>query len=237
VTVHRGTSDEDLNQGSHPFGQLCSDSNSAQSHRQTANRGKAVRHTVSRRARPLASVVIGLALRPGSFVAMAPTEEASNVLLGQLKWVHSLVRGELQACRELARDVAIGASSEDVRARVEALQTRGPLFQLRVNCLYYCRFVHSHHGHEDASLFPAVRRAAPDLATVVDKLEADHRRVSDLLDAVETAAKQLGDPADVAVRPLLVDALDELSRHLLEHLAYEEEVLAPVLGSWDYWPF
>ncbi len=168
---------------------------------------------------------------------MASTEEAGNVLLGQLKWVHSLVRGELQACLELASDVANGASAEVVRTRVEALQTRGPLFQLRVNCLYYCRFVHSHHGHEDASLFPAVRRYAPDMAAVVDKLEADHRRVSDLLDAVETAANQLGAPTDVAVRPLLVGALEELSRHLLEHLAYEEEVLGPVLGSWDYWPF
>jgi hypothetical protein len=105
---------------------------------------------------------------------MTTAEEAGNVLLGQLKWVHSLVRGELQACRELAVDVANGAPGDDVRAKVEALQTRGPLFQLRVNCLYYCRFVHSHHGHEDAWLFPAVRRSAPELAAVVDKLEADH---------------------------------------------------------------
>jgi hypothetical protein len=168
---------------------------------------------------------------------MTPVEEAGNVLLGQLKWVHSLVRGELQACRELAVNLANGASTDEVRAQIDALQTRGPLFQLRVNCLYYCRFVHSHHGHEDASLFPAVRQFAPDLAAVVDKLEADHRRVSDLLDGVETAAKQLGGQDDVTVRPLLVRALDELSRHLLEHLAYEEEVLAPVLGAWDYWPF
>jgi hypothetical protein len=167
---------------------------------------------------------------------MTAAEEAGNVLLGQLKWVHSMVRGELQACRELAVDVANRASGEEVRAKVGALQTGGPLFQLRVNCLYYCQFVHSHHGHEDAWLFPAVRRSAPDLAAVVDKLEADHRKVSDLLDSVETTANQLGGPDDVAVRPLLVAALDELSRHLLEHLAYEEEVLGPVLGSWDYWP-
>jgi hypothetical protein len=168
---------------------------------------------------------------------VTPVEEAGNVLLGQLKWVHSLVRRELQACRELAVDVANGAPLDDVRAQIEVLQTRGPLFQLRVNCLYYCRFVHSHHGHEDAWLFPAVRQSAPELAAVVDKLEADHRRVSDLLDSVETAANQLGGPDDVTVRPLLVAALNELSRHLLEHLAYEEEVLAPVLGAWDYWPF
>ncbi len=168
---------------------------------------------------------------------MTPVEEAGNVLLGQLKWVHSLVRSELQACRELAVDVANGAPVDHIRTKIESLQSRGPLFQLRVNCLYYCRFVHSHHGHEDAWLFPAVRKSAPELAAVVDKLEADHRRVSDLLDGVETAADHLGGPDDGTVRPLLVAGLDELSRHLLEHLAYEEEALAPVLGSWDYWPF
>jgi iron-sulfur cluster repair protein YtfE (RIC family) len=167
---------------------------------------------------------------------MSSSDEAANVLLGQLKWVHSMIRHDLQTCRELAVDVANGAAQDDVRAQVEALQSRGPLFQLRANCLYHCRFVHAHHGHEDAWLFPAVRRFAPGMGAVVDKLEADHRRVSDLLDDVESSARQLGGPDDVAGRRLLVGTLDELSRHLLEHLAFEEESLAPVLGAWDYWP-
>ena len=169
---------------------------------------------------------------------MTSTDEAPNVLLEELKWVHSLVRRDLQTCRDLAADVAAGASSGNVRARVEALATRGPLWQLRTNCLRYCRFVHGHHGLEDAMLFPAVRTYDPDLGAVVDKLEADHRRVSDLLDAVEGAANQLTAPPDeAAARDLLVEALEELSRHLLQHLAYEEEKLAPVLLAWGRWPF
>jgi hypothetical protein len=167
---------------------------------------------------------------------MTSFDEAGNVLPGELKWVHSLIRGDLQACRELAIDVAHGASRDEVRAQIDKLQTRGPLFRLRANCLYHCRFVHAHHGHEDAWLFPAVRRFSPEMEAVVDKLEADHRRVSDLLDGVENSARQLGGPDDVAARRLLVGTLDELSRHLLEHLAYEEESLAPVLDAWDYWP-
>ncbi len=168
---------------------------------------------------------------------MTSTDEARNVLLEELKWVHGLVRRDLQTCRELAADVAGGASAGDVRARVEALATRGPLWELRTNCLRYCRFVHSHHGLEDVLLFPAVRKYAPSLSPVVDKLEADHGKVSDLLDAVEGAARQLATPDEGPARRLLVEALEELSRHLLEHLEYEEDNLAPVLLAWDRWPF
>jgi hypothetical protein len=168
---------------------------------------------------------------------MTSTDQAGNVLLEELKWVHNLLRGELERCRDLAADITGGAPVDEVRARLEALQTRGPLWQLRLNCLRYCRFVHAHHGHEDVLLFPAVRTYAPGLSAVVDKLEADHRRVSDLLDQVEGAASQLGDPDERPARHHLVGALEELSDHLLEHLAYEEAALAPVLAAWDRWPF
>jgi len=168
---------------------------------------------------------------------MTSTDQARSTLLEELKWVHRLIRRDLQTCSELAISVANGAAPGEVREQLSALQTRGPLFQLRTNCLRYCTFVHAHHRHEDVVLFPAVREYAPTLGAVVDRLEADHRRVSDLLDAVEASAGQLGTPVDLPARRLLVDALDELSRHLLEHLAYEEDVLAPVLKAWDRWPF
>jgi hypothetical protein len=168
---------------------------------------------------------------------MTSADEAGSVLLGELKWVHNLLRAELQACRDLAVDVAGGAPANEVRSRVGALQTRGPLWQLRINCLLYCRFVHGHHGHEDVLLFPAVRSYAPGLNEVVDRLESDHRRVSDLLDTVEDAAQRLGTLDEGPARHSLVGALEELSDHLLEHLAYEEAALGPVLAAWDRWPF
>ena len=168
---------------------------------------------------------------------MERIDEASNVLLEELKWVHGLIRRDLQACRQLAADVASGAAPSEIRTRIEALQTRGPLFQLRTNCLRHCRFVHAHHGLEDAMLFPAVRGAAPSMSEVVDRLEADHRRVSGLLDEVEATAGQLDSHHDTDARAHLVDTLEELSEHLLEHLAFEEDALAPVLLIWNRWPF
>jgi hemerythrin-like domain-containing protein len=96
--------------------------------------------------------------------------------------------------------------------------------------------VHSHHHLEDVALFPAVRAADPErMNAVVDKLEADHRVVSSLLDEVEEATRLLS-ADDTAARLRLVRGLTELSEHLLEHLAYEEESIGPVLRTWESWP-
>jgi hypothetical protein len=46
---------------------------------------------------------------------------------------------------------------------------------------------------------------------VVDKLEADHARVSDLLVEVEAAAQALSRQGERTVRPRLVDALQNLA--------------------------
>ena len=105
-----------------------------------------------------------------------------------------------------------------------------------VNCLQYCAHVHGHHGAESALLFPSIRATDPErMDPVVDKLEADHVKVSDLLDEVEAAARDMA-VNDAVERQRLVDSLNELSDHLLEHLAYEEESIGPILRTWRLWP-
>jgi hypothetical protein len=167
---------------------------------------------------------------------MTQSSSLRNPLLAELRWVHDMLRRDLATIRTLADAAAGGALAGDIQAGLKQLKTRGPLFQLRVNCLSYCQFVHHHHHNEDAMLFPAVRRSAPHLGATVDKLKADHRLVSDLLDRVEATARELGGD-DGPMRRRLVDSLRTLSDHLLEHLAFEEAQLAPVLATWKRWPF
>ena len=112
-------------------------------------------------------------------------------LLHELKAMHNALRHDLTVCRALADQVAAGAAPEHIRAQITSLQTSSPLWKLRANCLYYCRFVHTHHTIEDVALFPALRRANPGLGPVVDKLMADHRQVSSLLDEIEAGANAL----------------------------------------------
>jgi hypothetical protein len=107
-----------------------------------------------------------------------------------------MIRRDLGTVRDLATPTANGdASPSEVREGIDALKTHGPLWKLRINCLRYCRFVHSHHNAEDAMLFPALRAANPEHEPVVDRLEADHRRISDLLDAVVDSAGALAEEA------------------------------------------
>jgi iron-sulfur cluster repair protein YtfE (RIC family) len=153
-----------------------------------------------------------------------------------LKMIHQMLRSDLVVCRELAADVAAGAPARDIAEQIAALHSRSPVWTLQVNCLYHCSVVHAHHGHEDADMFPALRRSNPELSAVVDKLEADHRAISSLLDDVEEAAKELDDAAVNPARKQLVAALESLSDDLLTHLAFEEEAIASTMRGWERWP-
>jgi hypothetical protein len=161
--------------------------------------------------------------------------ELGRALFEELLWVHGAIRRDLETVEALAADVLDGLPADAARARVEALKTSGPLWQLKVNCLRYCRFVHMHHNAEDRLFFPRLREADPGLEPVVDKLEADHRVVSDLLDEVEAAAGELD--AERAGRRRLADGLRALAAELLAHLEYEEREAGPTIRGLDRHPF
>jgi hypothetical protein len=185
-----------------------------------------------------------------------------EALVRELKWVHGMIRRDLQTVRVLAAAVADGLPGAEAAQSIRSLQISGPLWQLKVNCLQYCRFVHMHHHGESALLFPRLRESNPALGPVVDKLESDHAAVSDLLDDVSAAAMALaadeGPAGEEAVcgeavreeavreeavreeaeaRERLSSALADLSAVLLAHLDYEEEQISDTLRTWTGWDF
>ena len=158
---------------------------------------------------------------------MASETDQGRAMFEELLWVHSMIRRDLDRVEKLAAEVGEGLSGEAVREALSELKTNGPLWQLKVNCLRYCRFVHAHHGAEDRLLFPALRAADRSIDPVVDRLEADHARVSDLLDEVEAAARALTESDGGAARTRVIDGLRDLHGHLLEHLDFEEVHAGP----------
>ena len=136
--------------------------------------------------------------------------------------VHGHIRRDLGLIEELAIQVRDGVDAEDLSRQVRDLKRGSILWRLQINCLRYCSFVHSHHGAEDADFFTELRDTNPAINPVIDRLQAEHRRVSDDLDAVEAAAKALGDDDGQATRTAVVDTLRVLRENLLAHLDYEE---------------
>jgi hypothetical protein len=165
----------------------------------------------------------------------ARDEKPGAHLMRELEWVHGAIRHDLRVCEALAGDVASGADAERVAGEVETLKNSSVLWRLRVSCLTYCRFVHLHHWNEDVNIFPALRRSNPALGPVVDRLEEDHRKVSELLDEIEASARALA-AGDEGSRNRLSSSLEDLGTYLLEHLAFEEEAVAPTVLEWEGWP-
>lgn len=166
---------------------------------------------------------------------LGPETEQGRALFNELLWVHGAIRRDLAVVEQLAVDVVSGAAADDVRSSITSLQTNGPLWQLKVNCLRYCQFVHGHHNLEDAMIFPTLRAANPAIAPVVDKLEADHRTVSNLLDDVESAAGALGESDSDASRLAVSESLELLAGELIAHLEYEELEAGPTMRRLTSW--
>lgn len=147
-----------------------------------------------------------------------------------------MLRNDLEIVQALAASVMDGATPDVILDEIGHLQTQSPLWQLKASCMYYCRFVHLHHTGEDIHIFPALRTSDPALNPVVDKLEADHRRVAEILHEVEGAARELRDADNSTSRGELRDALHRLAETLLVHLDYEEINISPTLRTWQSWP-
>jgi hypothetical protein len=158
-----------------------------------------------------------------------PETERGRALFQELLWVHSAIRRDLETVRRLAAEVVDGLEAERLNAELRELEANGPLWQLKINCLRYCRFVHLHHNAEDVLLFPRLREADPGVGPVVDQLEEDHRRVSDDLDEVEAAAAHLTNGDSEAARLRVADGLNALATNLLAHLDFEEREAGPTL--------
>ena len=149
-----------------------------------------------------------------------------RMLYQSLLAVHSLIRSDLTRVERLAAAVLDGLPAEGVHEELEALKSNGVLWQFQVSCLRYCGFVHMHHNAEDREFFDELEETNPAIRPVVERLRAEHRAVSDYLDAVEAAARTLSEDESHDARRAVADALDVLEGHLLAHLDYEEQNIA-----------
>jgi hypothetical protein len=155
-----------------------------------------------------------------------PETARGRLLYKMLLAVHSGIRRDLERVEQLTAAVLDGLPAQEVSEQVETLKSNGLLWQFQVSCLRYCSFVHMHHHAEDVEFFDELEQTNPALGPVVERLRADHRAVSDYLDAVEAAARALSRDDSHDARRAVADALEALKEHLLTHLDYEEVSVA-----------
>jgi hypothetical protein len=152
-----------------------------------------------------------------------PAPDRAAALSEQLVDVHRALRERLTSLRQEA------AGGTGYRA---ADATTGE--DLLSHCLSFCTAIQTHHTGEDSQLLPALRAAAPELATVIDNLIEDHAVVAGIL-------RQIRELLTLGPAPSGPDALgrelDGLIAILESHFSYEERRIAKALdalgpGAW-----
>jgi hemerythrin-like domain-containing protein len=150
-----------------------------------------------------------------------------------LAQVHDHLRSELSQVRELLRRVKQG--SLDVgRAReaISEMTMRQHNWTLGAYCASYCAIVAGHHGLEDQAIFPHLRGADPGLTPVIDRLEAEHVVIHEVMQDVDRALVNLvRSPGDFSE---IDEAVDLLAKTLLSHLEYEERQITEPLTRFGF---
>lgn len=132
----------------------------------------------------------------------------------------SMATAFLSAHHGLRRDIRLFASA---MGRISAGDTsRVPA--LREEWQRYRNTLHGHHQMEDTALFPSIKEQHPELASVIDGLLADHRKIDPMLEEGDKAFAALPDEKRPAVR-----VIGSLGGLLHSHLETEETHIVPFL--------
>lgn len=151
--------------------------------------------------------------------------------------VHDHLRGELAQVRELLRQVRQGSLAVS-RARevINDLSMRQNNWTLGAYCASYCTMVTGHHGLEDRAIFPHLRQSDACLAPVIDRLQAEHVIIHEILVDLDRALVRLvSGPGDVAGLDEVEEAVEVLADTLLSHLAYEEREITEPLSRYGFY--
>jgi iron-sulfur cluster repair protein YtfE (RIC family) len=148
--------------------------------------------------------------------------------------VHDHYRAELEQVRDLLSRVAKGITAAgDARGELNRLTIRANDWALGGACQLQCVSLTEHHGMEDAAIFPHLRQRQPGLREVLDKLDAEHHAIGEVLEEIDAALIHLVQhPADLGP---VTEAIDLLTDTLLSHFAYEERELTGPLARHGFY--
>ncbi|WP_250446598.1 LLM class flavin-dependent oxidoreductase [Actinotalea sp. C106] len=150
--------------------------------------------------------------------------------------VHDMLRAELTKVRDVVDQVRAGSlDAGRARSAINAMTMRQNQWTLGAYCASYCRVVTQHHSLEDAQIFPHLRSGEPTLEPVIDRLEAEHHVIHEVLENLDRSLVAVI-RQDVEDLDELQDAVDALTDTLHSHFAYEEAQLVEPLARLGFYP-
>jgi hypothetical protein len=170
----------------------------------------------------------------GGSLPVGVASQAHSGAGAHLVEVHDGLRAELTRLRDIVEEVVAGEEqAHRARNAINELTMRQNNWTLGAYCAQYCRFVTGHHGLEDRSVFPHLRRSDPALSPVLDRLESEHLVIHDVLEQLDEALVGLvsGDSGTTELKRVV----DLLSSTLLDHLSYEESELVTALDRHGFY--
>ncbi|MFD1696945.1 hemerythrin domain-containing protein [Roseibium aestuarii] len=181
-------------------------------------------------------MTIGLdeATRPSAPAIPGATEQ-DRAAGRQLAAIHAAYLAELDALEGLLSAVERGdASAGAVSAAVDSLTLERNYRQFGTLCGRQCYVLTMHHTIEERHMFPAISaRAAPGLLAVIERLQAEHVVVHQLLERLSEASLALGAQAGPAEFAATRDTFRALLKVVRSHFRYEETELAEAIGVYD----
>jgi iron-sulfur cluster repair protein YtfE (RIC family) len=152
---------------------------------------------------------------PGE-AGIMPSATAARPDTYDMVLVHRVFRRELGAAPYLVRGVAPGNAQ---RAAVVARHIALLLIDL-----------HLHHSGEDELLWPRLRESADVDPALVARMEAQHERISALVDKADGLLPVWRDNPEDSTTRGLADILEQLTAELDSHLGEEEAEILPLVA-------
>lgn len=137
---------------------------------------------------------------------------------------HDWLRRELAILREQFQELAVTAEAGGTAGERPGLRQ-----QLHEHCRTFCGALDRHHTGEGQGAFPMLAQRFPGLRTTLDRLGAEHQRIS----AQHRELTRLIDryePGKTSPQQIL-NELDALSTSLLAHFAAEEQEIVAALNA------
>jgi Hemerythrin HHE cation binding domain len=162
---------------------------------------------------------------------VSPQQRRNGQRLAQFHAMH--LREMSRINRAMEQVFAGNGSAEELLTTISSMQMVSNMRQFGNLCGATCQMLTGHHSIEDQWIFPALMGHSNGLNKVVERLQAEHLVIHDLIVSLERAAIALIHNASSANAKQLRAAFATLEGFVKSHFGYEQTELEEALGFYN----